>query len=269
MLRIMTIVGARPQFIKAAVVSRALRRLTGVRESLVHTGQHYDVNMSDVFFAEMEIPEPTHHLRVGSGPHGEQTGRMLQEIERVVTTDRPDVILVYGDTNSTLAGALVGAKLLIPVAHVEAGLRSFNRAMPEEVNRVVTDHLSAQLFAPTDAAVANLSREGIVGARASGPATSCMTSRSRWRRSPSAGAPSCETLVLRTHHSFSRLSIVPRIPTPLNDCVRSSTGSIAWRGLERPSCFPFIRARVQRSIVPPFGCPTRRSARSSQSAIST
>jgi UDP-GlcNAc3NAcA epimerase len=165
--RIITIVGARPQFIKAAVVSRALERcdraLGGgeIREIVVHTGQHFDVNMSDVFFSEMRIATPAYHLGIGGGPHGAMTGRMMEAIERVVLEEAPHLVLVYGDTNSTLAGALAAAKLHVPVAHVEAGLRSFNRLMPEEINRVVTDHVSEMLFAPTDTAVANLSREGI------------------------------------------------------------------------------------------------------------
>jgi UDP-GlcNAc3NAcA epimerase len=160
-MKILTILGARPQFIKAAVVSRLLRGAAGLDEVLVHTGQHYDENMSDVFFEELDIPRPQYHLGVGSGSHGAQTGRMLEKIEQVMVSERPHVVLVYGDTNSTLAGALAASKLHVPVAHVEAGLRSFNRAMPEEINRVVTDHLSAWLFAPTDSAVANLRREGI------------------------------------------------------------------------------------------------------------
>lgn len=168
-MKIVTVIGARPQFIKAAPVSRAIRSLGGGRagtppliEVLVHTGQHYDREMSDVFFEELRLSEPDYHLGIGGGPHGQQTGRMLEGVERVLEAEHPDLVLVYGDTNSTLAGALAAAKLRIPVAHVEAGLRSFNRAMPEELNRVVTDHLASYLFCPTALAVKNLSCEGIV-----------------------------------------------------------------------------------------------------------
>src|SRR6266542_188965 len=160
-MKIVTVIGARPQFIKAAVVSRWLRQTSDCEEILVHTGQHYDENMSDVFFQELEIPKPAYHLGIGSGGHGAQTGRMLEAIEKVLLETKPDKLLIYGDTNSTLAGALAATKLHVPVAHVEAGLRSFNRKMPEEVNRVVADHLAAWLFAPTDAAVENLGNEGI------------------------------------------------------------------------------------------------------------
>lgn len=160
-MKIVTIIGARPQFIKAAAVSRILDVASGVDEVLVHTGQHYDENMSDVFFEELGIPRPAYTLGIGSGNHGMQTGRMLGAVEEVILEEEPDWVMVYGDTNSTLAGALAAVKLHIPVAHVEAGLRSFNRRMPEEVNRVLTDYSSTLLLAPTEEAVRNLRNEGI------------------------------------------------------------------------------------------------------------
>lgn len=159
-MKILSVVGARPQFIKAAALSTALRAV-GHTEFLVHTGQHYDAAMSDVFFQELGIPEPDANLNVGSGKHGEMTGAMLAGIERLCLEQKPDVVLVYGDTNSTLAGALAASKLNIPVAHVEAGLRSFNREMPEEINRVVTDHVSTWLFCPSPVSAENLAHEGI------------------------------------------------------------------------------------------------------------
>ena len=154
MKKVLTVLGARPQFIKASVVSQAIASSGDWREVVVHTGQHFDANMSDVFFGELGMARPPSALDVHGGGHGEMTGRMLIEIERVLLAERPDAVLVYGDTNSTLAGALAAVKLHIPVAHVEAGLRSFNMAMPEEVNRILTDRVSRWLFTPTDAAEA-------------------------------------------------------------------------------------------------------------------
>src|SRR5690606_12112390 len=145
----------------AAVVSRAIAESVALREIMIHTGQHYDRSMSDVFYQELQMKQPEYSLGIGSGSHGKQTGRMLESIEEVLLKESPDMVLVYGDTNSTVAGALAAAKLHIPVAHVEAGLRSYNRRMPEEINRVVTDHLSTLLFAPTEEAAANLAKEGI------------------------------------------------------------------------------------------------------------
>lgn len=161
-----TVIGARPQFIKAAVVSRAIenwnqkKQSVGIEEIIIHTGQHYDANMSEVFFREMSIPVPKYNLHIGGGTHGAMTGQMLEQIERVLLQEQPAAVLVYGDTDSTLAGALAAVKLHIPVAHVEAGLRSFNMAMPEEVNRILTDRVSHWLFCPTQTAMQNLSREG-------------------------------------------------------------------------------------------------------------
>ncbi|ANV86368.1 non-hydrolyzing UDP-N-acetylglucosamine 2-epimerase [Picosynechococcus sp. PCC 7117] len=160
-MKTVTIVGARPQFIKAATVSRLIQNTPGLKEILVHTGQHYDENMSAIFFEEMEIPAPHYHLGIGSGSHGTQTGQMLSAIEAVLIREQPDWVLIYGDTNSTLAGALAAAKLHLPIAHVEAGLHSFNKKMPEEINRILADRISDLLFAPTETAVANLHHEGI------------------------------------------------------------------------------------------------------------
>lgn len=159
-MKIVTIVGARPQFVKASIVSKAIAEQSVLREVLVHTGQHFDPNMSDIFFEQLGIRPPDHLLDIHGGSHGEMTGRMLIEIERVLLAEKPDRVLVYGDTNSTLAGALAAAKLHIPVAHVEAGLRSFDMRMPEEINRILTDQVSDILFCPTMTAMQNLDREG-------------------------------------------------------------------------------------------------------------
>lgn len=164
-MKVLTVIGARPQFIKASVVSDEIARRGTIEETVVHTGQHFDANMSSVFFSELGMTEPRHHLDIHGGHHGEMTARMLQGIERILLESPPDVLLVYGDTNSTLAGALAAVKLHIPVAHVEAGLRSFNLRMPEEVNRILTDRVSTWLFAPTTVAVAHLRREGMDATR--------------------------------------------------------------------------------------------------------
>lgn len=158
-MKVITVLGARPQFIKAAPVSRVIRR--EVEEIIIHTGQHYDQNMSDIFFEELSIPKPDYLLGIGSGNHGKQTAEMLTQIENIILDEKPDYMMVYGDTNSTLAGALAAAKLHIPIVHVEAGLRSFNKKMPEEVNRILTDHISTHLLCPTDTAVENLKNENI------------------------------------------------------------------------------------------------------------
>lgn len=168
-MQLITVVGARPQFIKAAAVSRAIQATATtdrpIRERILHTGQHFDAAMSNRFFEELGIPEPAFHLGIGGGSHGANTGRMLEAIEAVLLKERPEAVLVYGDTDSTLAGALAASKLRIPVLHVEAGLRSFNRHQPEEQNRVLTDHLAELCFAPTETAVAHLQREGIPAER--------------------------------------------------------------------------------------------------------
>lgn len=167
MIKLLTVIGARPQIIKAAAISRAIRESfqDKVEERILHTGQHYDANMSQVFFDELGIPSPDYNLGVGSGHHGEQTAKMIDGIEKVLTAQHFDGLILYGDTNSTLAGAVAAAKLQIPVFHIEAGLRSFNMSMPEEQNRIVCDHLSSILFAPTQTAIDNLTAEGLTSSK--------------------------------------------------------------------------------------------------------
>lgn len=159
-MKIVTILGARPQFIKAGSVSREIAKHTQIREIIIHTGQHYDANMSDIFFEEMHLPKPHYNLGINGNSHGAMTGQMLEKIETVLLQEKPDCVMVYGDTNSTLAGALAAVKLNVPIAHIEAGLRSFNMQMPEEVNRILTDRISSLLFCPTDTSIKNLANEG-------------------------------------------------------------------------------------------------------------
>jgi UDP-GlcNAc3NAcA epimerase len=166
-MKLITIIGARPQFIKAATVSKAIQahnvcNASRIQEIIIHTGQHYDENMSKVFFTELEIPHPDYNLGIAAATHGAMTGQMLEQLEIVLLKEKPDIVLIYGDTNSTLAGALAAVKLHIPVAHVEAGLRSFNMLMPEEINRILADRISHLLFCPTETAVSNLAKESII-----------------------------------------------------------------------------------------------------------
>lgn len=244
MPRILTVVGARPQFVKAAPVSKALAE-AGLQEILVHTGQHFDALMSGVFFEELEISPPAHNLEINSLGHGAMTGRMLEGLEQIMTAERPDMVLIYGDTNSTLAGALAAAKLHIPVAHVEAGLRSFNRRMPEEVNRVVADHLSALLFCPTETAIRNLASEGITtGVHSVGDvmfdATIAATARAR------TASRILDTLAL----SPRRYAVATIHRAENTDVPERFERVLAWlaeRGAEQPVIFP-VHPRTRKLI---------------------
>jgi UDP-N-acetylglucosamine 2-epimerase len=244
---VVTVVGARPQFVKAAPLSRALRRR--VREVLVHTGQHYDKDMSQSFFDELDIPPPDRHLGIGSGPHGRMTGRMLEAVESVLEDVRPALVVVLGDTNSTLAGALAAAKMRIPVAHVEAGLRSFDMGMPEEVNRRVADHLSALLFCPTPAAVANLKGEGITrGVFQVGDVMkdAVLQNLERARqREPAAGVPAGGYHLATLHRQEN-----------VDDRARLSAIVGALEGLDRPVLWPVhprTRSRLEEWGIRPGG----------------
>jgi UDP-N-acetylglucosamine 2-epimerase len=236
---VLTVVGARPQFIKAAPLSRALRRR--VREVLVHTGQHYDRDMSQAFFDELGIPAPDRHLGIGSGSHGRMTGRMLESLEAVMRDVRPGLVLVLGDTNSTLAGALAAAKLGIPVAHVEAGLRSFDPRMPEEINRRLTDHVSQLLFCPTPTAVANLRAEGITrGVHRVGDVMmdAVRQNLARARRArPRPGAPEPRSYYLATLHRQENVDDPRRLVAILG----------ALQGLPHPTVLP-VHPRTRKAI---------------------
>jgi UDP-N-acetylglucosamine 2-epimerase (non-hydrolysing) len=257
-MKVVSVVGARPQFVKAFPVSRELRGRH--EEVLVHTGQHYSEGMSDVFFAELDIPAPEYDLGVGSDTHGQQTGAMIVRLGELVAEERPDVIVVYGDTNSTLAGAMVAAKTEATLAHVEAGLRSFNREMPEEVNRVLTDHVSDLLFAPTERGARNLGREGIAGVHRTGDV---MYDAIRWARERAAdrstilhehGLNSGEYVLATVHRAGNtdepdRLEAIVR---GLSEAPRQIVLPVHPRTLERLDAFGLrTTAEEQLTLVPP------------------
>jgi UDP-GlcNAc3NAcA epimerase len=233
-MRIISVVGTRPQLIKAAALAPVLRREH--HEVFVDTGQHWDEAMAGAFFDELDLPRPDHTLGVGGGTHGEQTARMLERLEPIIVAERPDVVLVYGDTNSTLAGALAAAKVGIPVAHVEAGLRSFDRRMPEEINRVVADHLSTWLFAPTPAAVDNLEAEGIrVGVRLVGDLMQDLAARiAAGVRDPSALATVASGLGLPLVPGGFVFATVHRAENRDRDAMRAWSSLLASVAAERP-----------------------------------
>lgn len=241
-MKIVTIVGARPQFIKIAAVSRKLR--VRHQEILVHTGQHYDYQMSGAFFDGLELPQPDVNLEVGSGSHANQTGAMLKGIEDVLLAESPDCLLIYGDTNSTLAGALAASKLSIPVVHVEAGLRSFNRSMPEEINRVVADHLSDLLLCPSEAAIANLSLEGIT--RNVHLVGDVMLDAINWARPRSAGAGAALLDRLGLKEGQYLVATLHRSENT-DDCARFTGILEAFNSLDEPVIFP-VHPRAQKII---------------------
>lgn len=248
-MKIVTVVGARPQFVKAAVVSRAIQKSNAnggtsrLTEVIVHTGQHYDETMSQVFFDEMEIPIPAYNLGVGSGSHAAQTGEILMKLEPVLLAERPDVVLVYGDTNSTLAAALTAAKLNMPIGHVEAGLRSYNRAMPEEINRILTDRISTFLFCPTPTSVSILRQEGITqGVHLTGDV---MFDASLHY----AASAETRSNVLAQHHLLPRQYYLATVHRPVNADVMEQMQQIlrAFRRLEFPVVFP-VHPRTKKIV---------------------
>jgi len=240
-MKIVSVVGARPQFIKCAVVSSEVRKVA--EEILVHTGQHYDRAMSDIFFDELRLPMPAYHLEVGSGSHGWQTGQMLAKIEEVLTAEKPNWLLLYGDTNSTLAGALAAAKLHVKIAHVEAGLRSFNRAMPEEINRVITDHLSSLLFCPSETAKRNLAREGIIqGVHIVGDVMLDVLTRAL----PVAESRSRILSTLGLTKSRFLLATIHR-PENTDDEIRLANIARAFNSLDEPIIFP-VHPRTRKMM---------------------
>jgi UDP-N-acetylglucosamine 2-epimerase len=241
-MKIMTVVGARPQFIKAAAVSRELRKRH--KEILVHTGQHYDYEMSGIFFDGLEMPSPDVNLSVGSGSHGTQTGAMLQGIESLLLTERPDWLLVYGDTNSTLAGALAASKVSVPVVHIEAGLRSFNRCMPEEINRVVADHLSNLLLCPSQTAVSNLATEGIL--RNVHDVGDVMLDVLQWAK-PRADSKRLEILFQLGVRKNSYLLATVHRSENTDDLTRLSGILTAFNALDQPVIFP-VHPRARKII---------------------
>jgi len=262
-MKVLTVVGARPQFVKAAVVSRAIAAMSregaAIDEIIVHTGQHYDANMSEVFFEEMRIPRPQHNLDIHEGTHGAMTGRMLERLEAVMAGEKPDVVLVYGDTNSTLAGAIAAAKLDLPLAHVEAGLRSFRRDMPEEINRMVTDQMSQWLFCPTATAVVNLAAEGFPTPEGEGGARTFRGSRVRlvgdvmldavryYRKTATPGPVVTE--VLRSTGGRFALATVHRAENT-DDPVRleAIVGGLEQIAREIPVVFP-VHPRTRKIVV--------------------
>lgn len=242
-MKVVSIVGARPQFVKAAALSRELRQRH--TEILVHTGQHYDYEMSGIFFDGLEIPVPDFNLGVGSGQHGTQTGAMLAAIESVLVAERPDCLLVYGDTNSTLAGALAASKLSVPVAHVEAGLRSFNRRMPEEINRVVADHLSDLLLCPSDVAVGHLAAEGIT--RNVHQVGDVMLDVLNWAQQRSKAHPSEILKRLGVSTKSYLLATIHRSENT-DDPARLSSIVAAFNAVDEPVIFP-VHPRTRKAIA--------------------